>query len=928
MIIKKGARTEFLHIIPPVLAIVLAAAITSPDSTTVFEPVFLLPLLNTVLLTALPFTIAYLAARSFVREGPLLFLLFGSAMVAFGTGSLLAGWGGVLFGTNFTVTVHNSGALVGGICHLGGVAVLIVGHSWNASAAPRSRALVCAAGYAAATALLLAVSILAARGSIPTFFTQDNGPTRIRQIVLSAAVIMYALSGIFVIALRFQTGMRFLSPYAIGLILTAIGLGIVMHQSNVGTLFGWLGRIAQYGGSGYFIAALVAGRREFRSLGSGLPRHLTELFRAHVESEVRTRTHALAVLNAELRNEAHERRLAEEELRLSEERLRLAAEATGFGVYSYAFETGTAYYSPQFMHLFGLPPGPPLPLDADLVANAVHPEDRAAFLAEMTRANDPRGSGILDQEYRILRADGEVRWLRVRGRTSFLGSGGDARPFHANGITQDITERKLDQENLALSEQRLSLVLDATNDGIWDWRIPTGETVFSPRYYTMLGYRVGEFPAQIDSWKKLVHPEDLGIAEGRLRHHIEGGSESYRCEFRMRAKTGEWRWVLSRGKVVERGPDGQAERVMGTHTDITELKLAEQALRESETKFRASFMAGRDARVITTLEEGRVVEANDALLTLFGYSRESAIGRTIRDLGIFQEDFHANWLAPEMRSSGEVFGREMNATAKNGHPLICTLSASTVHFDGMPHILGIFRDITEMKRAERELISSQANLRKLAGHLLHAREEERRKIAQEIHDDLGQILTALKMDLHWVAKRLGPGAEPVLEKVEGSIELADQTISIVQRISSELRPRMLDDLGLAAALEWLGRDFTRRTGIPCTTRLEYPEHLVGGNAATAFYRIAQEALTNVVRHAQARHVKMELRQSGNNLLLSVQDDGIGISPARASDPRSFGLIGLRERGHALGGSMSVEGTDGHGTLLCVTVPLPAEGGLA
>jgi two-component system sensor histidine kinase UhpB len=184
------------------------------------------------------------------------------------------------------------------------------------------------------------------------------------------------------------------------------------------------------------------------------------------------------------------------------------------------------------------------------------------------------------------------------------------------------------------------------------------------------------------------------------------------------------------------------------------------------------------------------------------------------------------------------------------------------------------------------------------------------------------------MDLHWVAKRLGLGAKPVLEKIEGAIQLADQTLGVVQRISSELRPRMLDDLGLAASLEWLARDFTRRTGIACAPDLGFDERLVGGIAATEFYRIAQEALTNVVRHAKATQVQLQLRQAGPVLELTVQDNGIGITPAQASDPRSFGLIGLRERGQALGGSMSIEGAEGHGTVLRVSVPLPAAGGLA
>jgi signal transduction histidine kinase len=244
-----------------------------------------------------------------------------------------------------------------------------------------------------------------------------------------------------------------------------------------------------------------------------------------------------------------------------------------------------------------------------------------------------------------------------------------------------------------------------------------------------------------------------------------------------------------------------------------------------------------------------------------------------------------------------------------------------------PATLAFFFDLTTQKESEKKLEDSRGKLRNLAIHLLHAREEERKMVAREIHDELGQILTALKMDLQWIEKRLAPRTTQVMEKFHGVVGLADQTIQMVHRISSELRPGMLDDLGLAAAVEWLGGDFSRRNGIPCRVDITVPESRIGGNSSTALFRIIQEALTNVARHAHASHSSVELWEADRALTIRVQDDGRGVTEEQSTSPLSFGLIGIRERVQGLGGEMSITGKPGEGTILTVTIPLPPEGAL-
>jgi signal transduction histidine kinase len=237
-------------------------------------------------------------------------------------------------------------------------------------------------------------------------------------------------------------------------------------------------------------------------------------------------------------------------------------------------------------------------------------------------------------------------------------------------------------------------------------------------------------------------------------------------------------------------------------------------------------------------------------------------------------------------------------------------------------------DISGRRHAEEKLNAAHQKMRNLAAYLLKSREEERRTIAQEVHDQVGQQLAALKMDIHWLSKHLHGTSVALDQRVNGMMDLCEEAIGMVQRIASELRPRMLDDLGLAPALQQLGADFTRHTGIPCTVSTSFPARLVGGNAATALYRLTQEALANVRRHSQAHHAGVRLSLEKADLVLQIKDDGKGITCEQAEAPDSYGLIGLRERVAGLGGHLSIQGQPGKGTILTASIPLPEEGGLA
>jgi PAS domain S-box len=229
-------------------------------------------------------------------------------------------------------------------------------------------------------------------------------------------------------------------------------------------------------------------------------------------------------------------------------------------------------------------------------------------------------------------------------------------------------------------------------------------------------------------------------------------------------------------------------------------------------------------------------------------------------------------------------------------------------------------DITSRKEAEELVKTSREQLRKLSQHLEFVREEERTKLAREIHDELGQLLTALKIDVSWMAKRF-PKAEGLLvEKTKTVNELIDEAIQTVKRVSSELRPGVLDHLGLAAAIEWQAQELGKRTEIRFDFKPSAKEIVLDRDRSTTIFRICQEVLTNVVRHANASKVKITLDEEPGRIVMKISDNGKGIREEQLSDPKSFGLIGMRERALSWGGDVTIKGSPGKGTVVMVSIP--------
>ncbi|MDD5100717.1 MAG: PAS domain-containing sensor histidine kinase [Syntrophales bacterium] len=416
----------------------------------------------------------------------------------------------------------------------------------------------------------------------------------------------------------------------------------------------------------------------------------------------------------------------------------------------------------------------------------------------------------------------------------------------------------------------------------------------------------------------LIHPVDRAPARKNAIRMLKGQRFSP-YEFRIITGDGRTKWILESVTSIHYGG---RPAVLGNSMNITEQKEARNRLEELEA-LESSILDAIPHAVIGL--HNRVFNfANNAVKSVFGWRPEELIGKDVRLL--YRNDREYEEIADLFYGALEkqrTFHTEFPCRRKDGVEIICMVRASRIGETLRERrIVVTYEDITERIQAEKELEHSRQELRNLSAHQQTVREEERTRIAREIHDELGQTLTALKMDIAWMKGRLPAGVKPLHEKMRQMSTLADATIETVHRIATELRPGLLDDLGLAAAIEWQAADFQNRSGIACSALLAADDLELDRDLATALFRIFQETLTNIARHAGATRTEVRLERNGDGIVLTVADNGRGITKKQSENDRAFGIIGMRERAHLWGGELSIAGSRNEGTKVTVAIPLP------
>jgi len=364
-------------------------------------------------------------------------------------------------------------------------------------------------------------------------------------------------------------------------------------------------------------------------------------------------------------------------------------------------------------------------------------------------------------------------------------------------------------------------------------------------------------------------------------------------------------------------------------------KQAVAALQASETRTRAIVESALDA-VITMDEWGIITGWNSQAAAIFGYQEREISGKLLSDtiLPPRYRDAHSNGLQQFLSSgTGRILNRrvELSALHKDGSEFPIELSVTALTIEGRKVFSAFLRDISERKQAERALKEAYEQLRDLTGRLTEAEEIERRRLARELHDEFGQALTGLKFDVAWLTKEISrvnkvPDAAGIKAKTMGMSQAIDGLIKSVRATAASLRPGVLDDLGLVAALEWLAASFQERTGWPCDLMIDSSARDVSTDLAlaTTVFRGAQELLTNVMRHAQASKASMRLTAAEGQMVLTVGDDGRGFTPDQWKQGRSLGLRGLQERVQLVGGSVSIVSSPGAGTEVTLSLPMKSD----
>ena len=518
-------------------------------------------------------------------------------------------------------------------------------------------------------------------------------------------------------------------------------------------------------------------------------------------------------------------------------------------------------------------------------------------------------------EYELIGLKGGRRWIETHAAPLRDEYGQVTAQL---GITRDITARKQAEAALCASEERLRLTLENARHGLWDWDITMGRSQLDDMWYAILGYADGERPPGYELWEQSIHPEDKSQVMEVLQRHLDSGDALFDVDYRARKKSGEWIWINSRGRVHQRDAGGKPLRMMGTIHDITARKQAEAALQKSEAMLEL-VLDSIPQGVFWKDRQSVYLGANRVCRLAMGVMEsQSVVGMTDFDVPNFrpaQAEFFVSKDREVMDSDQPQFAIEEFLTLPNGSTIWLETNKMPMH-DGSGNVsgvLGTWENITERKLANEGLRASHERLTSLSRQLLAAQESERRQVARELHDEIGQVLTAISLKLHHLKSVCGPEAN---SELDAGLELIGQALSQVRNLSLNLRPPMLDLLGLDAAVRSCVEQHRQHTG--CDVQLEIQlDSRLSPELEITCYRVIQSALTNIARHAQASQISVELREHNLGLELVVNDNGIGLDVnkvrQRSGLGECFGILAMEERVKSLGGSFRIDSAKTAGT---------------
>ncbi|MEI6152855.1 MAG: PAS domain S-box protein [Deltaproteobacteria bacterium] len=546
----------------------------------------------------------------------------------------------------------------------------------------------------------------------------------------------------------------------------------------------------------------------------------------------------------------------------------------------------------------------------------IHPEEELKRTVAVFKDIIREGSSALSNGY-VLRKDGLAVPVDITGSVVRY-----AGKSIVQGIFRDVTERKDAEEKLRTSETKYRQLIDTLQEGVWVIDDEACTTFVNPRMAEMLGYTVDEMPGR--HLFSFMDKEGVELCKVNLERRRLGIKESHDFEF-LKKDGNRIYATLEAAPIFDE--QGNYRGSIAGLTDITERKRVEGELNKSEEKYRNIFEKS-PMGIFQSTFDGRFVDVNPALARMLGYDSPQEVIESIHNIAkqIYVNPQRRDDLVKLIKATPEAARFESQFFMKDGKKWAGKLTMRVIYDEnGQPHHLdGFIEDITQQKIIEDKLQNTMKQLKTLSRRLLEVQEAERRYIARELHDEIGQVLTAVKINLQ-AAERSADAESSVMVPLKESIKIVDRLFQQVRSLSIELHPSILDDLGLLAALRWYIDWISRQGGMRGQFVTKFTKERLSPVFEITCFRIVQESLTNILRHAKAKNVFVELGEYNGELHLRVKDDGVGFDVRNAREKalkgKSLGLLGMEERVMLAGGRIEIKSERGLGTEIHVYLPL-------
>ncbi len=480
---------------------------------------------------------------------------------------------------------------------------------------------------------------------------------------------------------------------------------------------------------------------------------------------------------------------------------------------------------------------------------------------------------------------------------------------YSNLLEKDL---QIKLQELTYINERLSLISKATNDAIWDWETGTDRIWGNELYLNMLDKKEGNFVSYNYFISKIHEDDRIQLRQGFEKIINQKKPTSSMAEFRFTMPNGEQRYFLNKSLYLF-NTIGDVTRVVGALQDITIQKEVQQKI-ISEKEVSDSIINSLPGIFYMFNKNGKFIRWNKNTLIITGYTNEEL--EALHPFDFFTDDqkaFVSEKINRVFTQGSEVVEAEL--LTKTKQRISYYFTGNYIRYNNEDCVVGVGIDISDK-------INTQKQLRELALHIQNVREEERKSISREIHDELGQQLTGLKMDISWLSKKINNSDDLISSKIDSINQTVKNTIKSLQDISIQLRPSILDDLGLVAAMEWQCEEFEKRYNISSNFDSDLNNLDIPSDIATTIFRVYQESLTNILKHSKANMTEASLTLESGLLVLIVSDNGIGFDVNNILHKKSFGLLGIKERTLLLNGSFDIKAESGLGTILTIKIPIP------